>query len=75
VQAIAGGMQAKGMPSDVALGSAYQMLNGSVTLQATILSYMDIFLYVGCMFLVCVPVVLIFIKRSKSKMNMAEAAH
>ena len=75
VQAIAGGMQAKGMPPDVALGSAYQMLNGSVSLQATILSYMDIFLYVGCLFLVCVPVVLIFIKQSKTKMSMAEAAH
>jgi DHA2 family multidrug resistance protein len=75
VQAIAAGMQAKGMPPNVALKTAYQMMDGSVGLQATILSYMDIFLYVGCMFLACVPIVLIFIKRSKSKMSMAEAAH
>src|ERR1041385_6481107 len=57
LHAIAAGMQASGMSPDVALKSAYQMLNGSVSLQATILSYMDIFLYVGCMFLVCVPIV------------------
>ena len=75
VQGIAGGMQSKGMAPNVALKSAYQMLDGSVNLQATILSYMDIFLYVGCMFLVFVPVVLIFIKKSKSKVNMADAAH
>jgi DHA2 family multidrug resistance protein len=72
---IAAGMQAKGMAPNVALKSAYQMLEGSVSIQATVLSYMDIFLYVGCMFLVCVPLVLIFVKRSKTKVSMAEAAH
>ena len=75
VKAIAAGMQAKGMAPNVALKSAYQMMDGSVTVQSTILSYMDIFLYVGCMFLVCVPVVLIFIKRLKAKVSMADAAH
>ncbi len=75
VQGMAAGLQAKGMPPDVALNSAYQMMDGSVSLQATILSYMDIFLYVGVLFLVCVPVVLIFIKRSKAKMSMADAGH
>ena len=75
VQGLAAGLQAKGMPPDVALKSAYQMMDGSVSLQATILSYMDIFLYVGILFLVCVPVVLLFIKRSKSKMSLAEAGH
>ncbi len=75
VQGIAAGMQAKGMPPDVALKSAYQMMDGSVSLQATILSYMDIFLYVGVLFLVCVPVVLVFAKTSKSKMSLADAGH
>jgi len=75
VKAIAAGMQAKGMAPNVALKSAYQMMDGSVTVQSTILSYMDIFLYVGCMFLICVPFVLIFIKRSKAKVSMADAAH
>src|SRR5215831_7419209 len=75
VQGIAAGMQAKGMTPDVALQSAYQMMDGSVSVQATILSYMDIFLYVGMLFLVCVPFVLIFIKKSKAKVSVAEAGH
>jgi DHA2 family multidrug resistance protein len=75
VHGIAAGMQAKGMASNTATKSAYQLLEGSVTVQATILSYMDIFLYIGCMFLVCVPVVLIFIKRSKTKVSLADAGH
>jgi DHA2 family multidrug resistance protein len=75
ITGIAAGMQAKGMAPNVALKTAYQMMDGSVTVQSTILSYMDIFLYVGCMFLVCVPFVLIFIKRSKAKVSMADAAH
>jgi DHA2 family multidrug resistance protein len=55
--------------------TAYALLDGSVTKQATLLSYMDVFLWVGVMFLVCVPVVLIFIKRAKNKVNLADAAH
>jgi DHA2 family multidrug resistance protein len=75
VQGMAAGMQNKGMATNVAKQTAYQMMDGSVTVQATILSYMDIFLYIGCMFLVCVPVVLFFIKKSKAKVSMADAAH
>lgn len=60
-------MMAKGMPSNTALSSAYKLLDNSVTLQSTILSYMDVFLYIGIMFLICVPVILVFIKRSKNK--------
>jgi len=75
VAGITASMHAKGMPSNVAAKSAYQLMDNSVNVQATILSYMDIFLYVGVMFLVCVPLVLFFIKRSKSKASMADAAH
>jgi DHA2 family multidrug resistance protein len=75
VHGMAAALQAKGKASNEALKGAYQMMEGSVTVQSTILSYMDIFLYVGCMFLVCVPFVLIFIKRSKTKVSMADAAH
>ena len=75
VKEMAAGMQAKGMAPNTALQTAHQMLDGSVTVQATILSYMDIFLYVGVMFLVCVPIVLIFIRRSKAKVSLAGAAH
>ena len=75
VNGIAAGMMSKGMPPNLALKTAWQMLDGSVNVQATVLSYMDIFLYVGFMFLVCIPFVLIFIKRSKAKVTVADAAH
>jgi len=75
IAATAAGFQAKGMPPDVAHQTALQSMDGSVTLQATILSYMDIFLYVGVLFLLCVPLVLLLIKKTKGKVNVAEAAH
>ncbi|WP_261387580.1 hypothetical protein [Chitinophaga pinensis] len=51
------------------------MMDGAVMKQATVLSYMDVFLWVGVMFLVCVPFVLLFVKNAKNKINMADAAH
>lgn len=75
VAGIKASMEAKGLPSNTALSSAYQMLDNSVMHQASILSYMDVFLWIGVMFLVCVPFVLIFIKRSKSKVSLSDAAH
>jgi len=72
------GLQAKfmasGMPPNQATAAAYRMLDLSITGQSAILSYMDVFLYIGLMFLVCVPFILM-IKTSKQKMNMAEAMH
>ena len=72
---MAAGMQAKGMAPNTALQTAYKMLDGSVTVQATVLSYMDIFLYVGInVSCVCSDSVDIY-KKIKSKMSMADAAH
>ncbi|HEX7756814.1 MAG TPA: DHA2 family efflux MFS transporter permease subunit [Niabella sp.] len=68
---------AKGMPPDVALKSAYQMLDFSVSKQATVLSYMDVFLYLGILFLICIPFIL-FVRRKKDKgpkMDMGEMMH
>lgn len=48
----------KGMAPDVALQSGYKLLDFTVTKQAMVLSYMDVFLYLGLMFLICVPFVL-----------------
>jgi len=67
--------QHTGIDSITARQSAYVMLDGAVTRQATLLSYMDVFLWVGVMFLVFVPVVLIFIKSAKNKISLADAAH
>jgi DHA2 family multidrug resistance protein len=71
----AGVRQHAGIDSITARQTAYAMLDGAVTKQATLLSYMDVFLWVGIMFLVFVPIVLIFIKKAKSKISLADAAH
>lgn len=71
----AAGFRHSGMDSITATKTAYAVLDGSVTRQATLLSYMDVFLWVGIMFLVFVPIVLFFVKTSKAKVNLSDAAH
>lgn len=56
----------KGAAPNVALQEAHKSLDYSVMKQATVLSYMDVFLYIGIMFLVCVPFVLL-VRRKKKK--------
>lgn len=67
---------AKGMTPDNALQSAYKILNFSVMKQASVLSYMDVFLYLGILFLICIPFVL-FVKQRKSRevIDVSEAMH
>jgi DHA2 family multidrug resistance protein len=67
VHALTGGFQQKGMPPNTATKTALQLMDRLVDVQATVLSYMDIFLYIGMMFLVCIPFVLILIKRPTHK--------
>ena len=69
------GFMAKGMTQDIALKSAYKALDYSVSKQASVLSYMDVFLYLGVLFLICVPFVLLVKGNRKKKVNMAEAMH
>lgn len=68
----------KGMTPDIALKSAYKVLDYSVLKQATILSYMDVFLYLGILFLICIPFIL-FLKDRKlkngEKADMGSAMH
>lgn len=61
--------QAKGFTPDVAMQSAYKLMDLSVLKQATVLSYMDVFLYLGLLFLVCIPFVLL-VKERKGKANI-----
>ncbi len=68
------GFMSKGFSSNEALGKAYQVLDFSVTKQSTILSYMDIFWYLGIMFLCCIPIIFL-IKKGKTKINTADAMH
>ncbi len=63
------------MTPDVALQSAYKALDYSVFKQASVLSYMDVFLYLGVLFLIFVPFVLLVKGNRKKKVNLAEAMH
>lgn len=76
IQGITNSFIAKGMAPDVALKSAYQSLQYSVMKQAAVLSYMDVFLYLGIMFLVCIPFIL-FVKerKSKKKIDIGDMMH
>ena len=69
------GFMAKGMPSDQALKAGYTTLDHMVSKQATVLSYMDAFFYLGIMFLICIPFVLMVKGNRKSKVSLAEAMH
>ena len=68
-------LMAKGNSADVALKKAYQILDLSVTKQAAVLSYMDVFLYLGLMFLICVPIVLLVKGNKDKKVDVGEAMH
>ncbi len=63
-----------GMPPNQATAAAYRMMDGSLMKQAVVLTYMDVFLYIGIMFLICVPFILL-IKQGKQKVDMADAMH
>ena len=65
---------AKGMPIDKAEAAAYKMMDYGIGKQAAVLSYMDVFLYLGILFLICVPFVMM-IKSSKQKVDLSAAAH
>jgi DHA2 family multidrug resistance protein len=65
----------KGMTPDVALKSAYKALDYSIGKQAAVLSYMDVFLYLGILFIICIPFVLVVKGNKQKKVNLAEAMH
>lgn len=64
----------KGFASNEALDKAYKALEGGVIKQATVLSYMDIFMYLGVLFLLCIPFILL-VRQGKSKVDMSDAMH
>lgn len=66
VVALQQGFMAKGIAPNIALQDAYKALDGGVTKQAMVLSYMDVFLYIGLLFLFCIPFVLM-VKGNKGK--------
>ena len=68
------GFMSKGFSANEALAKAYQALDGSVMKQATVMAYMDIFIYLGVLFLICIPVILL-VKKGKNKIDLSEAMH
>ncbi len=75
VQALQQGFIAKGLPPNIALQSSYQALDYSVMKQAAVLSYMDVFLYIGVMFLICIPFMLMVKGNKGKKIELSEAMH
>jgi DHA2 family multidrug resistance protein len=76
VTAMQHSFMAKGLPPNIALQDTYKALDYSVMKQAAILSYMDVFLYLGVLFLICVPFILM-VKGNKrrKKLDISEAMH
>lgn len=64
----------KGSAYNVAREQALKLLDLSVMKQAVVLSYMDVFLGIGIIFLLCVPFVL-FIKKGAGKVKADISAH
>jgi DHA2 family multidrug resistance protein len=68
------GFMSKGYSANVALSKTYKALELSVMKQAAVLTFMDIFMYLGALFLFCIPFILL-IKKGKNKINPADAMH
>lgn len=66
----------KGMSPNDALAAAHKVLDYTITKQAAVMSYMEAFLYLGVMFLICIPFVL-FVKarKDKGKIDISEGMH
>ncbi len=68
------GFMAKGFTFNEAINKTNQILELKVTKQANVLAFMDIFLYLGIMFLICIPIVLV-LKTGKNKVDPADMMH
>jgi DHA2 family multidrug resistance protein len=66
--------QAQGLDAAGAKQAAYSLLEVGVEKQSTLLSYMDVFLWISILFLICIPLVMIFVRTSDRKISMADAA-
>ena len=74
LHALQRGFISKGFSPEVALQKAYKVIDFGITKQSSVLSYMDIFLYLGLLFLFCIPFILL-VKKGKSKVDIKEATH
>ena len=72
VQKLQNGFRAKGYSANEALGKAYKVIDYKVMIQSSILTYMDIFMYLGILFLLCIPFILL-IRKGKKRVIVSEA--
>ena len=71
--ALQNGMVAKGADVFTAKQEAIKLMEYSVTKQAAVLSYMDVFMFVGILFLVCIPFILMAKgKKSPVKVDLGD---
>jgi DHA2 family multidrug resistance protein len=75
LHAMQANFMAKGADAATALKRAYQSLEYSITKQQTVLSYMDVFLYLGVLFLIFVPLVLMVKTKKQTGKLDASAMH
>ena len=75
LSALKQGFISHGMAPGIADHNSYQALDYIVSKQAAVLSYMDVFLYLGILFLICVPFVLLVKANKKQKIDLSEAMH
>ncbi|UQD56581.1 DHA2 family efflux MFS transporter permease subunit [Flavobacterium sp. K5-23] len=68
------GFMAKGFSANESLQKAYKVIEFKVIVQSNVLSYIDLFMYLGILFLLCIPFILL-IKKGKNKINPADAMH
>ena len=69
------GMVSRGVNPFTAKQAAIKLMDLSVTKQVSVLSYMDVFLYLGVLFLICIPIVLLVRGNKKKKVDLSEAMH
>ena len=75
IEGMTRGFIAKGLPNNLAHDSALKALDYMVMKQAMVLTYMDVFWFIGMMFFLCVPFVLMVKDRKNTELNMSEAMH
>jgi MFS transporter, DHA2 family, multidrug resistance protein len=74
VAALTQGFISKGIPPNIAQQDAYKALNYAVAKQASVLSYMDVFVYIAVIFVICIPFVLMVKgNKGKSKVDLSNA--
>jgi DHA2 family multidrug resistance protein len=71
---ITAGLVSRGVNASDATKMAYKALEGQLTRQVYLLTYMDVFLLLGSFFLLCIPLVLL-IKKGVGKISASDASH